>query len=329
MTILHAGGEMGSWTPSDSNCVETTQSGSFNAALVRCGLGVYAGISTATSGPAWAQAPSFWFHTDWWGGDPLNFTGPIIELYDGTTCVLQVICTKTTFSPTNLSFKTLQGFPGTLTAVSGSVNFTTGPSSPETLDIHLVAGASGSVLLCSKGSTVIHATGLNHIGFIGVTKVVLYGMGGVSGARNIYSQCISSTTSTVGKALYTIAVTGNGVTQDWTGAYTDINEIIYNDSNSISSGSAAQVSTYATTINITDEVRAYVVTARAHKGDTGGPQNLQMAVRVSGTIYFSSTLVLGDGFGPEVAIFETNPATGLAWTAVAVNAVQPGVKSIA
>ena len=122
-----------------------------------------------------------------------------------------------------------------------------------------------------------------------------------------------------GASLTTIPITGNGLTDNWTGPFTNINEIVYNDSTFIYSGTAAQISNYLQATVVSDPVAAVVVTARA-KTSSGAPQNLQLDINVGATDYFSSSFLQTAGYGASVNVWETNPATSAPWTAAAVNA---------
>lgn len=151
------------------------------------------------------------------------------------------------------------------------------------------------------------------------------------------SECQILDVSTLGRRLATLGETANGVNTDWTGSYTDINEVgTYNDSNFIQSGTANQVSTFVTSdlsaVAQTYAVSGLVIAGRALEGAVG-PQNLKGAVVVGGTTYISSANVTGPSglptvFGYVWADFPNNPATGIDFTPTQINGIETGWKSL-
>jgi hypothetical protein len=126
------------------------------------------------------------------------------------------------------------------------------------------------------------------------------------------------------------ALTGAGTATDWTGAYTDIDEHQPDTADIISSDTTGDVSTFVMSdlpsIG-TNVVRAVQVSAYARCGTTG-PQNLQLALNVGGTVQVSATKALSTGYSVQRAIFDTNETTSAELTESDVNGAQPGVKAI-
>jgi hypothetical protein len=110
----------------------------------------------------------------------------------------------------------------------------------------------------------------------------------------------------------------------------DVDEIVYDDGNFISTLVANDIETFTLTgPSLGDSaVKAVAVTTRVRHNDTG-PQSLQLALRKSGTNYFSATKTLGIAFTPEIGIWETDPSTGVAWVPGDVAGLEAGVKAIA
>jgi hypothetical protein len=129
----------------------------------------------------------------------------------------------------------------------------------------------------------------------------------------------------------TLHVTGNGSNTDWNSDYTSVDEaLLNNDNDAIASDAANEVETFALAdVGLTDYLVAAVsVNMRAQRG-IGGPQNIQAAVRVDGTNYFSGNLAgLGNTHAPFWNIFDVSPDTSAAWTLAEVDALEAGVKSI-
>lgn len=327
MTIYFMGGEMGAFIPSDSTVIEAATSGNFNTSFARCAI--YAPYT-----PNYFESPSIgslttaWIHFDFGtGSDNYIGDGTRFSWYDGSATE------RIRFVANNNGTVSMMYNVGAGWVTAGSSITTTFSGTRQTIDIAVVCNsASGSIKLYLSGTKRIDSgtidlsaiTALNKIRFSGFTNVVPLG------TITMVSQVIVADESTIGMRLLTRYMNGAGASTDWTGAYTDIDEIVYEDADFILSGSNNQVSTFTQTgPAITGyTVRAVGVTARAKCG-ASGPQHLQLALRVSGTNYFSSSLALDAGYGAFVNIWETNPATSAAWVNTAIDTIQPGVKSIA
>ncbi len=143
--------------------------------------------------------------------------------------------------------------------------------------------------------------------------------------------------STLGRRLYTLGETANGTNSQWTGAYTDINEIgTFNDANFIQTGSNNQTSTFVTSTIDSVAAQQYLVSGLIIAGrmliGAVGPQNMKGSVVVGGTTYNSTNNVanLLTNFGYTWADFPVNPNTGVDWTVAGINAgIETGWESLA
>lgn len=328
MTIYFMGGEMGAFVPSDSTVVEVSSDTTlFNSAFCRCAI--YAPYTeNYFESPSIGSLTTAWAHFDFAAGSAAySGAGSRFSWYDGggTERIRMLVDNAGTIS--------MQYNVGAGWVTAGSQISVTVAGQRQTIDINVVCNtASGSIKLYISGTERINSgtinlsaiTALNKIRFTGYTN-------GVGGTKTYASQVVVANESTIGMRLLTRYPNAAGATSSWTGAYTDIDEIVYEDADFILSGSANQISTFGQTgPAITGyTVRAVGVTARARCG-ASGPQNLRHAIRVSGTDYFSgSDIALSAGYAATETIWETNPATSAAWVNTAIDAVQPGVKSIA
>lgn len=330
MTTLFMGGEMGAFIPSDSSAIEgtgTLSSGSYDSAFARCWVGGYGSASYIESA-AFTETADIWIHFE------------IAQHSPTSSSTLRTVCTMVNGSGTEV-FRLQSDNPfGGATATyqlqywNGAAWTNLGSSFTATfhlqvIDIHLVANSvSGSGTVYFSGTQ--RSTGSADLSSIaGVAQFRGYGKTVGIGAQTGFSQVICSTTSTIGGRLFTVPVTGAGSDSAWTGTYANIDEVTYSDADFINSASANQVSTFAVTApTLTGYVvQAVAVTARAKKG-AAGPANLQLALRSSGTNYFSSSKALDAGYKAFVNIWDTDPATSAAWVNSAVSTLQPGVKSI-
>jgi hypothetical protein len=210
-------------------------------------------------------------------------------------------------------------------------NCTAPPGARQTIDIHVVSNtASGSIDLYMSGTKRITSPTVDLSGFTGIEQARFWGITRTIPADSSISQVIMATETTIGMRLGTIPMTGNGASTAWTGDYTNIDEIAYNDGDEINSGTANDIELYTGTpvpAFTGYTIRALAVTARAKKSGSG-PAQMQLAIRSGGTNYFSSTLALDVAYGGFCKVWETNPATTAAWQSSELSALQYGVKSI-
>jgi hypothetical protein len=318
-TLPHAGGELSSFDPLDNSVIEATTSGvtgtPFDATVSRCAIGAPAGGAGFIS-PTWPAEPNFWQHAAFFYQQASPAT-TIVKFYNGATVVLQGDMDAGGIT----TFKTLQG--GVLTTVGTLFFPNLGLALLSVFDLHLVAGASGSLTGYLAGSQIFNVTGLDHSGFSGVTQAWYHG--------NYWSQIIHDNLPHVGDKLVTIPEdTASAINTGWTGVVSDINEIQLDDSHSVTSSAAGQVSTYykAGASLGTWNVVAVCIGARAQL-TSGSPTNLQIALRTNGTNYFGPTTGLDFGFAAVCASWTQNPFTAAAWDPVTAAAVESGMKSIA
>jgi hypothetical protein len=143
------------------------------------------------------------------------------------------------------------------------------------------------------------------------------------------SQMVIADEPTIGMRLLTRYPNGAGSASNWTGGFTDVDESEFDDADFCNSSTNGQIEQFTQTGPVITgyTVRAAGVYARAKRG-ASGPANLQIGLRVSGTDYFSSSKALSVGYSAYGEIWETNPATGVAWVNTAIDAIQPSIKAV-
>lgn len=326
MTLVFAGGEMSAFSPSDNTIIESalTSNAPFNADFARCGirLGDLGGSSTDTSFAEtdhWTAETDGYLHFEYFqpstGG-----TTTYVSLLDGTDTTNVRIRRTTSSSTHTLTLQYLDALSAWTDAGSVAIPVST----LQTFDLRWKFDASGELALYISGTKRIDFTGdLSHLSGVEYARLHSQGLPGT------ISQVIMSDESTIGLRLTTGAPTGAGASTDWTGTYAEVDEIVYSDADFVNSSTANQVElfTHGITIPSGYRVKAVAVTARAKKGSTG-PSNIQLAIRTAAT-HVSSSQSLDVGYAPYVAIWETDPSTGAAFTTSAIETLQFGVKSIA
>lgn len=318
MTILFMGGEMASFMPSDGAAFEFHSNTlfhdpNFSRACIECIGSLTSFYVTEDITIPDAFYTHFYLRRNTIG----DYPGTVISFSTATTEVFRVIHT------TGVVLQMQAFISGVWTNVGASVTY-----SQEDLvhvDVYISGNsASGTAKLFLAGTERVSATA-DLSAVVGLKNARFYGQ------NSMVSQVIIADEPTIGWRLLTRYPSGAGGSSAWTGAYTDIDEITYDDADFILSGTANQISTFTQTgPSITGYVvRAVGVFARAKCG-ASGPQKIRPVLRVSGVDYPSgSDITLSVGYKAVGAIWETNPATSAAWVNTAVDTIQPGVKSIA
>jgi hypothetical protein len=319
MTILFAGGELGSFLPADSTVRETLgdASGGYDPAYARCAINLPQGPVFAL-GAAFAPTNAIWLHVNATYFPNFIFAGNFqaIEVQASGVPVFQMVFIGS--NPNGL-FTQLQYWNGAAFVDVGSpfiFNF----AATQTFDFQI---SDSSIFCYISGTLKAGATGA----FPNVTAMTAAKFYPNNNTME-FSEVIIADQPTVGYRLQTLVPTGNGGTQQWAGDFTDIDEIITNDGQFISTPNPNEVMLFSQSTVTTQSIRAVVVTARV-AATPGSPQNVQLACESGGVTHFSASFLQGLGFAPNVGIFPTDPNTGSPWTNAAVNAMQYGVKSIA
>lgn len=325
MTILSAGHEVGSLTPIDAASIEQTSDDYFNSSQDRCSFKVE---NTASYGRSvsWAAQADFWCALRHIAQPPVSGSGysVILEFYHNSTVVLFLDTLNTGTTTMDLRVWTLQSgamaLVGSLTASRALNDF----------DIRFVSNsASGSVEFYSSGALIaeMSGSGLNHAGITGVTSVRHRGR--AFGAHH-HSRVIYTTEPTIGWIAPPEPPAGAGNYSQWTGAFGDVDETVYTDTDIITAATNGLKSSFTFVHPTANSLlnKGVVVAARAKRGSTG-PQNLRAFLRIGGTDYnHATTKSLGVGFDSYTWVWEVSPATSVAFTASEIENLEYGFEAI-
>lgn len=318
MTVYFAASEVGAFTPTTGNEYErgSPVNASFSRACLYGRLGNYAESVPLT------LPDEFWIHVDIGKYVGVSDFATVLNFRDGSTDVLRI-----QIDNDNLRVQALITAVWT-TVGSAVVGDFQNDNSFETVDIHVVGNSgTGSITVYMAGAEATTGTAdLTAVTGIDRIRLDSSGAGGV-----VFSQLIIADEPTIGWRLMTLVPSGNGSNMAWTGDYTSVDELQYNDADYMHSAAADQIETMTVTpVSVLSgyTVRAVGVYCRARRGGSG-PQNIQLAVRTNGADYFSGTKALGLGFSSFGHVWDTNPDTAAAWLGSQVTALQVGVKSIA
>ena len=315
MTILFAGGELGAFVGSDSNAIEYTNASGYDSNFSRCAIAAFETAQYVESA-AFTATNAVFVHFTTGQADVGGSATTLVALENSGTEVFRLR------AQTGMTELQMQYWNGASWANAGSAITTNITNARQTIDLYV---SDSELILFLGGSERESASG----SFTSITSLDLLRMYGNGPVHQPYTQVIVADEPTIGWRLKTAPATGAGATTDWTGTYAEIDEAVVSDVDFINSATANQVElfTHSATIPTGYTVRGVVVTARAKKG-LSGPANIQLALRSSGTTYFSSSQALGLGYGAHVGIWETDPATAADFTSSAIASLQFGVKSI-
>lgn len=136
--------------------------------------------------------------------------------------------------------------------------------------------------------------------------------------RCAWSRVIVADEDTRAMKMIQVLPTGNGGDTAWTGAYTDVDEISYIDTDYATTSTSGAKETYThaalpVAYATGYEVKAVVVSGRMSAGQNSG-LGVKSLFRIGGVDYEGAAFPMSIQAGPAQVISPINPATGLAWT---------------
>jgi len=231
----------------------------------------------------------------------------------------------------HLYYNTGTGTAPVWTAVTGA--YGPYPNNPWTTDISVLLDAGGNhTVLFALGNTTVWTGTLS---MPGLTDLARMDLASNCAFRNAYHSEVMAAQdmSLVSAHLKTIRATGAGAHQEWSGAYTDVNEAVTNDSTFNKSTTPGERQTYAmgdVTVPTGYTIQCVFHRIRAKNDGTNAPLNVKSMARSGGTDYLSGNLAgVAAAFGPTGTRYDTNPNSGGAWTQTTVNALELGFQSAA
>jgi hypothetical protein len=196
------------------------------------------------------------------------------------------------------------------------------------LDMQLISyGASATVNVYWNGAFYCSYSGNVVVGSLsGVDSV---GLNGIMANSVGYSEILVTNEDTRSMSLMTMAPTGLGTTDSWTGPYTSVNPVVINDTNTVYTNTAAQDEQF----NITDlpagtfGIQVVKVIARASKASSSTPTQISLGFNNGGTVAVATAHALSSAFGTIEDFFALNPVTSAAWLQSDMNALQLDLRS--
>lgn len=321
MTILFAGGEPECFT--EFNGLLATGSTSFDGNYARATLGVSNALGHHLLGE-FAPTTAFWL------GMRIRITsyiwsssyGPLLELFDAAgVCRIRM---KPTTDETVQVVAVNEG--GTETLLGTSSIFSSGTSDINSLQVEIDYSATGKIQIYFNNVSLFLYEG--DVTTNSVTELAAFKVKSPSSGYAYLSEVIVSTTDTRAMRLKTLVPNAAGDTNDWTGAYTDINGVTPAPTSVVTSDMSGQVFTanLGDLTASTEVVEAVSIATHAVRGEdlTGG---VELGVRTDGTNAFVAPVELDILPTSQYALFPANPVTEEAWTRDEVNALQVALRS--
>ena len=196
---------------------------------------------------------------------------------------------------------------------------------PTAFDVQLISyGAAGTVNVYANG--VLIATYTGDLTVCGAASLSCFYFGSASNDE-FFSEIIIADEDTRLMRLKTLAPNADGDTNDWTGAYTDVDELEGSDIDKIytdTDGDDFQC-------NLTGmpagsyQVKAVKITARAV--DAAGVLGVQLGVKSGGTVNVGSTQEVEGYWTLIERLMSVNPVTGVAWTPTDIESLQINLRA--
>lgn len=272
---------------------------------------------------------TFYFHTCYSQSNATNGGHALIQLYDSSGFPwIQLVC------------------PGSADVVQWQYNSNTG-ASPTWVNIGSAYVATGSPAIYDIIVT-LNVSGTHNLQFvmnnsslftlpftnINLTNLAKAGCYNNNNGGTGYSQMmITQDWSTVGAFVKTIRASGLGTYSQWSGTYTDVNEVVVSDATYNQATSNGLMQSYAMgdiTLPAGFVIGGLRQCIRVKNDGATSPLNVDSLLRTAATDYTSANLPgVGVAFGPTGFRYDVNPDTSVAWTQAGINAVELGYVSAA
>lgn len=199
------------------------------------------------------------------------------------------------------------------------------------IDVQLINyGASGRVKIWMNGVAVIDYTGdlIGSSGATSVDQLRIFGSSYASHPCGHWSELIVSTTDTRAMGLKTLAPDSAGDANEWTGAYTDVDEVEASDIDTI----YTEVGSKSFQLNLTGmpagtySVKGVKVAGRVLDGT--GKLDIKLGVKTNSVVHLGDQKGLGPVWITVEEFFQTNPETASDWTPSEIDSLQIAFQSV-
>lgn len=330
MTILWCGGEDVDFPLGTPPSINTT-GGSYASGYGRCSLYVAAGLGTSARSNSFpgGSVTSFWAHVNAFPSGSASIQGtPFfgLGLNSASKMALFVGADATTYN--KLALWTWNGSAAVQLAAEAGTSLGGGILAP--MDIQIINyGATATVNVYYNQNLVITFTG--NIAVSGVAALDCFCVPGTNGffANSYFSEAIVADADTRAMRLVTLAPNAAGDTNNWTGAYTQVNEVTISDATPVFVNTTGQ-DFQANLIDLPSgnfTVNAVKIAARAEVTAGATPTGLKLGVKTGGTINVGGAQTLSASFATYERLMTTNPVTATAWAQADINPLQIDLQS--
>lgn len=329
MSILWVGGEDIDFPNAGGVVGVNTTSGGFRSGYSRCSI--FSATATV-SGIKSTVFPGGSVTSAWLGAQLWSQNNTFQQSYDIGFSTSSLVGTPGIYigtpSPAKLSIVKFDGT--TFTTLASETGNSLANGSLTKIDMQVISyGASGTVNVYANGALVVTFTG--NIAVSGMTNFdsVVIGRTQTAGTWCAASEIIVATTDTRSLALATLAPTGSGSTDAWTGAITTINGISLSDASP----------NYTNTVSLNQEaavnslpsgnwaIQLVKIAARAAVSASPTASHVALGYQKSGTVAVGSAQSPGLSYATLEEYDTVNPLTSAAWVQSDLTSIQLAMQS--
>lgn len=335
--MLYYGGRMDSVEPSTGTLSELTTAGTFDSSYADCSLriqgapGFFKCPFTDDSDAAYSVTTGhiLFFHAEWYTNDNANNSGqPLLVLYDSSN------------NPWLRIFSVYNGGWGVFynSGTGGSPTWTQLGSAwgvavnKNVMDLIVTINTAGShtVQFIQNGSTLVNTTftqaSMANLAYIMLGQTY-HGANLTSWSQMMAAQDLSL----VGAKCKTIRPNGAGTYSQWTGSYTNVNEVVTDDGGYENATSIDLLQSHAMgdiTVPTGMVIQGIRHCFRVKNDGAVSPLNVQSLLRSGSTDSLSANLSgITAAYGNASKKYPVDPTTTLNWTLTTINGVELGYKS--
>lgn len=337
MAVLWCGGEDIDFSLGGSTPVVSTVTTNFRSTFARCAVGPGTAVAGTIirSNPfpggavtsCWVSLRYIWTLSTAVANANLMFgltaQGQTKGLYVGGS----------TANNTVLALSKYNGTTVTQLATEAGASLNNGTASVNRIDIQVINyGVSATVNVYVSGGLQISFTGdISETGLTGFdTLISISSSQGVTVYGWLISEAmVADEDLRSWPGLQTLALTGAGTTDQWTGTYSDINGTTFSDAFPIYTNTSAQDEQF----NVTDlvagvySIKAVRIAARSTRSSGSTPTKIAFGYNSGGTVAVGPAQTASTGYTTLEELDSLNPVTGLPFQQSQMNSLQLNARS--
>ena len=326
MSILQVAGEDIDFGGSGVS-VDTT-SGRFRSGFARCDIngGTTYRPSTTFQG---GGVTSCWFYCYYEWNNSGTTSNLWVGLIDSTNFPNGIWIGNDSSDATRVSVYTYNGTTKTRLLQGNQTGLYPGNAATlHRIDVQLQNyGATSTITLYVDG--VLNGVFSGSSAISGTTSLNAIGLGPSSGNSSGASEMVVSSTDTRAFSLFTMAPTGAGNTDSWSGTYTGVNGTSYSDANPVYTNVATQNEDFTLTSPPSGSfsIAAVVRNFRGAKTSGSTTNDISGGFYIGSTHYTGTAQAMATSFALYQQFYATNPATSVAWLYSALTGLEANLGS--